>query len=146
MSMARISTSIAILAAAIPLCHCFGVTASNNALVLANAIFTGPGVVVQSATFTGSSASSGTFTDGLGGIGNGAILTTGNAVGALPNGDHYVNNGAAGSNTYCGTNTYNAAILSVSVAIANGYNGVQVEFIMASEEEGYDLASGQSSI
>ncbi|KAF5486513.1 hypothetical protein CGCF413_v013823 [Colletotrichum fructicola] len=134
--MARISTFITALAAVIPRCHCFGVTASNNALVLANAIFTGPGVVVQSATFTGSSASSGTFTGGLGGIGNGAILTTGNAVGALPNGDHYVNNGAAGSDTYCGTNTFNAAILSVSVAIANGYNGVEVEFIMASEEEG----------
>ncbi|KAK1852530.1 hypothetical protein CCHR01_04879 [Colletotrichum chrysophilum] len=134
--MARISTFITALAAVIPRCHCFGVTASNNALVLANAIFTGPGVVVQSATFTGSSASSGTFTNGLGGIGNGAILTTGNAVGALPNGDHYVNNGAAGSDTYCGTDTFNAAILSVSVAISNGYNGVQVEFIMASEEQG----------
>ncbi|KAF3809010.1 hypothetical protein GCG54_00011204 [Colletotrichum gloeosporioides] len=134
--MARTSTLIAALAAAIPLCLGFTVTASGDASVLANAIFTGPGVSVLSATFSGSATSSGTFTDGLGGIGNGAILTTGSAAGALPGGDHYVNNGAGGSNTYCGTNTFNAAILSVSVAIANGYNGVQVEFIMASEEEG----------
>ncbi|KAL3305606.1 hypothetical protein RB213_008375 [Colletotrichum asianum] len=137
MSVARTSTLIAALAAAIPVCHCFGVTVSDDALVLANAIFTGPGVVVQSATFTGFPTSSGTFTDGLGGIGNGAILTNGAADGALPGGNQYNDNGLPGSSTYCGSsNTYDASILSVSITISSGYNGVQVLFILASQEEG----------
>ncbi|EQB55303.1 hypothetical protein CGLO_04779 [Colletotrichum gloeosporioides Cg-14] len=137
MSVARTSTFIAALAAAISVCHCFGVTVSDDALILANAIFTGPGVVVQSATFTGFPTSSGTFTDGLGGIGNGAILTNGAADGALPGGNQYNDNGLPGSSTYCGSsNTFDASILSVSVTISSGYNGVQVQFIMASQEEG----------
>ncbi|KAI8711820.1 hypothetical protein NCS52_01446300 [Fusarium sp. LHS14.1] len=114
----------------------FGVTANNDANVLANALFSGPGITIVSASFTGAAASSGTFVDGPFGIGTGAILTTGTAVGALPNGDHYVNNGQPGSSTYCGPNTFNAAILSVDVIVDVGYNGIDFEYIMASEEEG----------
>lgn len=131
------SILLAVLAAFAPLCGSFSVTQTNDANVLANAIFNGPGITVLQAIFSGAAVSSGTFIAGLGGIGNGAILTTGTAVGALPNGDHYVNNGAAGSVAYCGPNTFNAAILTVDIAIDLGYSGVQVEFILASEEEGY---------
>ncbi|KXH27563.1 hypothetical protein CSIM01_13169 [Colletotrichum simmondsii] len=127
---------LAVFAAFAPLCGSFSVTQTNDANILANAIFNGPGITVLQATFSGAAVSSGTFTAGLGGIGNGAILTTGSAVGALPGGDHYVNNGAAGSAAYCGPSTFNAAILSVDIAIDPGYSGVQVEFILASEEEG----------
>lgn len=128
---------VLLLAALLPVCHGFSVTTTNDADTLANAIFTGPGITILQASFSGASVSSGTFTDGLGGIGNGAILTSGAAVGALPNGDHYVNNGAPGDDTYCGANTFNAAILTVDILINPAYSGVQVEFILASEEEGY---------
>ncbi|KAL9572011.1 hypothetical protein ACKAV7_003843 [Fusarium commune] len=70
------------------------------------------------------------------GIGSGGILTSGAAIGALPNGDHYVNNGAPGSDTYCNTNTFNAAILTVDFLLNPTYRGVRVELILASEEEG----------
>ncbi|KAM6505836.1 hypothetical protein FSOLCH5_014012 [Fusarium solani] len=118
--------------------HCigFGVTESGDANTLANAIFSGPGITIIQASFGGASVSSGTFTDGPFGIGSGAILTSGAAVGALPGGDHYVNNGAPGSDTYCGTNTFNAAILTVDVLVQPGYAGIDFEYILASEEVG----------
>ncbi|KAK1671497.1 hypothetical protein BDP55DRAFT_675761 [Colletotrichum godetiae] len=131
------SILLAAFAAFAPLCGSFSVTTTSDANVLANAIFNGPGITVLQATFSGAAVSSGTFTDGLGGIGNGAILTSGTAGGALPGGNQYSDNGAAGSDTYCGANTFNAAILTVGIAIDPGYNGVQVEFILASVEEGY---------
>ncbi|KAI8651528.1 hypothetical protein NCS55_01397900 [Fusarium keratoplasticum] len=117
-------------------CLGFGVTGSNDANVLANALFSGPGITIVQASFTGAASSSGTFIDGPFGIGSGAILTSGSAVGALPNGDHYVNNGQPGSDTYCNVNTFNAAILTVDVVVGVGYNGIDFEYIMASEEEG----------
>lgn len=117
-------------------CLGFSITASNDANVLANAMFTGPGITIVSASYTGSAASSGSYIDGPFGISTGAILTTGTAVGALPNGDHYVNNGQPGSSTYCGPSTFNAAILSVDILVGVGYNGLNFEYIMASEEEG----------
>jgi hypothetical protein len=118
--------------------HCigFGVTESGDANTLANAIFSGPGITIIQASFSGASVSSGTFTDGPFGIGSGAILTSGAAVGALPGGDHYVNNGAPGSDTYCGTNTFNAATLTVDVLVQPGYAGIDFEYILASEEVG----------
>ncbi|KAL6411630.1 hypothetical protein AUP68_05346 [Ilyonectria robusta] len=102
---------------------------------LANAIF-GNGLTILSSSFSGASVSSGTFADGPFGIGSGGILTSGTAVGALPGGDHYVNNGAAGSDTYCGAATYNAAILTVDLFLNPTFNGINFEYIMASEEEG----------
>ncbi|KAJ4249690.1 hypothetical protein NW757_007718 [Fusarium falciforme] len=117
-------------------CLGFSVTTSGDANTLAAALFSGPGVTILQASFSGATVSSGSFTDGPFGIGSGAILTSGAAVGALPNGDHYVNNGAPGSNTYCGANTFNAAILSVDILVGVGYNGIDFEYIVASEEEG----------
>ncbi|KAJ4181514.1 hypothetical protein NW755_011051 [Fusarium falciforme] len=117
-------------------CLGFSVTTSNDANTLAAALFSGPGVTILQAAFSGAAVSSGTFTDGPFGIGSGVILTSGAAVGALPNGDHYVNNGAPGSDTYCGTSTFNAAILSVDIFVGVGYNGIDFEYILASEEEG----------
>ncbi|KAH6889271.1 hypothetical protein B0T10DRAFT_561742 [Thelonectria olida] len=90
----------------------------------------------NSAQFSGASVSSGTFTDGPFGIGSGGILTSGAAVGALPNGDHYVNNGAPGSDTYCNVNTFNAAILTVDLFVSPPHRGINVQYIVASEEEG----------
>ncbi|KAF4973832.1 hypothetical protein FZEAL_9211 [Fusarium zealandicum] len=58
------------------LCASFSISPSDDADVLANAIFSGPGTNVVSASFTGASISSGTFADGPFGIGARAILTT----------------------------------------------------------------------
>ncbi|KAJ4123004.1 hypothetical protein NW768_009996 [Fusarium equiseti] len=119
----------------LPACQAFSVTATNDANTLASAIF-GDGITVLQAAFSGAAISSGTFTDGPFGIGNGGILTSGAAVGALPNGNHYVNNGAPGSDTYCGPNTFNAALLTVDILVGTGFSGLRVEAILASEEEG----------
>ncbi|RSL74269.1 hypothetical protein CEP53_000355 [Fusarium sp. AF-6] len=122
-------------AALVHQCLGFSVTQSGDATTLANAIF-GTGITILQASFSGAAISSGTFTDGPFGIGTGAILTSGAAVGALPGGDHYVNNGAAGSDTWCGSNTFNAAILTVDILVQPGFSGVEFEYIVASEEEG----------
>ncbi|KAH6991968.1 hypothetical protein EDB82DRAFT_553856 [Fusarium venenatum] len=123
------------LATLLPNSNAFSVTTSNDANTLAAAIF-GQGITILQASFSGASVSSGTFADGPFGIGSGAILTSGAAIGALPNGDHYVNNGAPGSDTYCGSNTFNAALLTVDIFLDPTYNGIKVEIILASEEEG----------
>ncbi|KAG5657796.1 hypothetical protein KAF25_007829 [Fusarium avenaceum] len=119
----------------LPASQAFSIVTTNDANTLAAAIF-GQGTTVLGATFSGASVSSGTFADGPFGIGSGAILTSGAATGALPNGDHYVNNGAPGSDDFCGPNTFNAAILTVDFLVDAALDGVRVELIVASEEEG----------
>lgn len=89
-------------------CTAISITASNDPTTLAEAIFNGLGVTVVGATYQGATNAAGTFTDGPFGIGSGGILTTGNAPDALPGGNDYVNNGAAGSATYCGPSSFNA--------------------------------------
>ncbi|KAF6526590.1 hypothetical protein HZS61_009634 [Fusarium oxysporum f. sp. conglutinans] len=123
------------LAALLRASYAFSVTANTDGNALASAIF-GNSISVISASFTGASDSSGTFTDGPFGMGDAAILTSGAAVGALPNGDHYVNNGAAGSATYCDGLSNNAAILTADVMLIPGFGGMRFEVVMASEESG----------
>ncbi|ESU15120.1 hypothetical protein FGSG_08257 [Fusarium graminearum PH-1] len=129
------SLQLAALSVLLPVSNAFSVTTTNDANTLANAIL-GQGITVLQASFSGAAVSSGLFSDGPFGIGSGAILTSGSAVGALPGGDHYVNNGAPGSDTYCGPNTFNAALLTVDLFLDPTYSGIRVEFIFASEEEG----------
>ncbi|EXM17093.1 hypothetical protein FOTG_14665 [Fusarium oxysporum f. sp. vasinfectum 25433] len=130
-------SSIQVVASAVllPVSQAFSIVTTNDANALASAIF-GQGITILQASFSGATVSSGTFADGPFGIGSGGILTSGAAVGALPNGDHYVNNGAPGSDTYCNANTFNAAILTVDFFLNPTYSGVRVELILASEEEG----------
>jgi hypothetical protein len=131
------SCLVLLLTTLLPVCHGFSVTTTNDANVLANAIFTGPGITVVQASFSGAGVSSGTFTDGLGGIGNGAILTSGAAVRAVQNDNSIGSNGVPGDATYCGPSSYDAALLTVDILINPAYSGVQVEFIVASKEQGY---------
>ncbi|KNA98236.1 hypothetical protein FOXG_02632 [Fusarium oxysporum f. sp. lycopersici 4287] len=130
-------SSIQVVASVVllPVSQAFSIVTTNDANALASAIF-GQGITILQASFSGATVSSGTFSDGPFGIGSGGILTSGAAVGALPNGDHYVNNGAPGSDTYCNANTFNAAILTVDFFLNPTYSGVRVELILASEEEG----------
>lgn len=130
-------SALHIIASAVllPASRAFTVSPTNDANALAGAIF-GEGIIILQASFSGAAISSGIFNDGPFGIGSGAILTSGAAVGALPNGDHYVDNGAAGSSVYCGPNTFNAAILTADILIDSSFSGVRVQAILASEEEG----------
>ncbi|KAJ4095977.1 hypothetical protein NW756_004797 [Fusarium oxysporum] len=129
------SIQVVVSAVLLPVSQAFSIVTTNDANALASAIF-GQGITILQASFSGATVSSGTFADGPFGIGSGGILTSGAAVGALPNGDHYVNNGAPGSDTYCNANTFNAAILTVDFFLNPTYSGVRVELILASEEEG----------
>lgn len=116
------------------------IVTTNDGTVLANAVISGPGVTVVSGSFTGSSVAAGTFTNGPFGIGSGIILTSGSAAGALPGGDTQVANGVGGSNDYCGSNSYDGAILMVNLNIDTGFNGILVQLIIASVEDGYVYA------
>ncbi|KAF5577307.1 hypothetical protein FPCIR_12192 [Fusarium pseudocircinatum] len=130
--LSRLVALVALLRAS----YAFSVTAVTDGDALASAIF-GAGIIVISASFTGASDSSGTFTDGPFGMGDAAILTSGTAVGALLNGGHFVDNGAAGSVTYCGgSSSNNAAILTADVMLLPGFGGMRFEVVMASEESG----------
>ncbi|KAF5703062.1 hypothetical protein FMUND_13176 [Fusarium mundagurra] len=134
-------SSLVALAALLRASYAFSVTADTDGNVLASAIF-GTGISVISASFTGASDSSGTFTDGPFGMGDAAILTSGAAVGALPNGAHFVDNGAVGSVTYCGgSSSNNAAILTADVMLLPGFGGMRFEVVMASEESGLTAVS-----
>ncbi|KAH7153712.1 hypothetical protein DER46DRAFT_687164 [Fusarium sp. MPI-SDFR-AT-0072] len=142
-------SSLQLVASAVllPASQAFSVVTTNDANALASAIF-GQGITILQASFSGATISSGTFTDGpFCGTHSrgGGILTSGAAIGALPNGDHYVNNGAPGSDTYCNTNTFNAAILTVDFLLNPTYRGVRVELILASEEEGQLMMSSGSA-
>ncbi|RGP74785.1 hypothetical protein FSPOR_1364 [Fusarium sporotrichioides] len=74
----------------------------------------------------------GTFTDGPFGIGNGAILTTGQVSGALPVGDGNVDNQGGGSDYSSGGK--DAAVIYAGVILGSGYNGLRIEFVFAINE------------
>ncbi|KAH7209938.1 hypothetical protein DER44DRAFT_864616 [Fusarium oxysporum] len=116
-------------------CVGINITPSNDANVLANAVFSGTGVVITSASYQGATDASGTFTNGPFGIGSGGIFTSGSASGAAPGGNTQVANGAAGSATYCGSNTFDGSLLTVDLVISPGYNGLLIQLILASSED-----------
>ncbi|KAH7208537.1 hypothetical protein DER44DRAFT_862843 [Fusarium oxysporum] len=103
-------SSLQLVASAVllPASQAFSVTTTNDANALASAIF-GQGITILQASFSGATISSGT----------GGILTSGAAVGALPNGDHYVNNGAP-------------AILTVDFFLNPTYSGEEGQLTMSS--------------
>ncbi|KAL2678468.1 hypothetical protein Neosp_009214 [[Neocosmospora] mangrovei] len=115
----------------------------SNPETVANAIFTS-GVSVTSASWnTGFSENAvGTFTNGPLGVASGGILTTGGSKDAAAYQAYSVNieNGAGASQTYCGGDSLDAAVLSVDIEVEQGFNGVEVEFVFASEEYSYQHA------
>jgi hypothetical protein len=122
--------------ALLSVCQAFTIDRTNDAATLAYAIF-GEGITIINSMYTGASVAAGVLTDGPFGIGTAAILTTGSTDGAATTtGDRYVNNGAPGSNMYCGGNTFNGALLKAQISVDTGFNGIRVELVIASEEEG----------
>ncbi|KAJ4009631.1 hypothetical protein NW752_009218 [Fusarium irregulare] len=115
------------------------VVSENDPAVVAGAIFNGPGVTVQGASWIGiaeaETSPAGTFTNGPYGIGSGGILTNGlarraEAGSSQPNADNVF----PGSEQYCGSQTFDATILEVQIEIDDLYEGVEVEFILSSVE------------
>jgi hypothetical protein len=112
------------------------IVTTGDGNVLANAVISGPGITIVSGPFTGSVASAGTFTNGPFGIGSGIILTTGFASGALPKGDNQIASNTPASETYYVADTYDGAIFTVNLDTGPGFNGVLVQLIIASAEDG----------
>lgn len=104
---------------------------------VANAIFTS-GVNVVSASWNPefNERAMGTFTNGPLGLASGAILTTGGSQDAAAYQAYSLNieNGGGASPDYCGQDSMDAVVLSVDIEVQQGFNGVEVEFILASEE------------
>ncbi|KAI8716094.1 hypothetical protein NCS52_00902300 [Fusarium sp. LHS14.1] len=111
--------------------------------IVANAIFTS-GVSVTSAYWNDefNENAAGTFTNGPLGVASGGILTTGGSKDAAAYQAYSVNidNGGGPSPTYCGGDSVNAAVLTVDIEVEQGFNGVEVEFVFASEEYSYQHA------
>ncbi|KAF4993768.1 hypothetical protein FGRMN_6242 [Fusarium graminum] len=132
---ARLATFLALPV----LSYGFDLTEDDNSggKSMANAIFNGPGVDVVNWDKYAALGAVGTFEDGPFGIGNGAILTTGELAGAFPEGDRDVDNhnGDDGSlNYYCDASGKNAAVIYAGLMLQPGYNGLRIEFVFATNE------------
>ncbi|KAG8667809.1 hypothetical protein FPOAC2_13007 [Fusarium poae] len=117
------------------------VVSTYDPAVVAGAIFNDPGVTVQQASWLrlaeADSSPAGTFSNGPYGIGSGGILTNGLArrvASSNNNGQPNVDNFFPGSGPYCGSDTFDATVLKVSIQIDEEYDGVEVEFILSSME------------
>lgn len=109
----------------------------SNPESVANAIFTS-GVTVTGASWnTGFDENAvGTFTNGPLGLASGGILTTGGSIDASGYQPYSlsIDNDAGASQAYCGADSQDAAVLTVDIEVQQGFNGVEVEFVLASEE------------
>ncbi|KAJ4193032.1 hypothetical protein NW767_010563 [Fusarium falciforme] len=115
----------------------------SNPETVANAIFTSGVAVTGAAWNTGFDENAvGTFTNGPLGLASGGILTTGGSIDASANQPYSVNidNDAGASQIYCGADSQDAAVLTVDIEVQQGFNGVEVEFVLASEEFSYTHA------
>ncbi|KAF4994654.1 hypothetical protein FGRMN_5651 [Fusarium graminum] len=118
----------------------FTVQVENGAFgeVLARAAFSQQEVSVVS-SLSAAPNSVGTFTDGPFGIGNGVILTTGLATGALPQGNREVDNGYRNDgsfDSYCGPDSMNPVLFTIGadISLVAGAKGVRIDFIFATNE------------
>ncbi|EYF02104.1 choice-of-anchor L domain-containing protein [Chondromyces apiculatus] len=122
--------------------HALNVSPTDNAQALADAIMgSGGAVTVTAVSYSGSALASGTYTDGPLGLANGALLTTGSALGALPPDDSgqttTVNN--LPGHPLCdalvpGYTTYDASVLTLTFDLNANFNGIQFNSVFGSEE------------
>lgn len=88
---------------------------------------------LSDARFQGAANSSGSFLNGPWGMESGSILTTGLVSGAsFPSANQSVNNQAAGS-VFCGSDSFNAADLTMNVTLSEGYSGITSTLVYASK-------------
>ena len=119
------------------------ISPTNDANALASAIVgsAGTGITITGVTYTGASTAAGTYTAGPLGIGDGALLTSGDAVVALPpsnSGSSGVSHGLDGD-PLCDSLTApypsrDASKLVITFDLDAGYDGVSLLFIFGSEE------------
>jgi hypothetical protein len=114
---------------------------SLDANALANLLVAGGGgITIDSATYTGASGASGTYSGGAGivGIDNGILLTSGavgNVVGPNDASGQTTNNGLAGDTaltTLSGDPTFDASILEITFTPTG--NSVEFSYVFGSEE------------
>ncbi|KAF5013232.1 hypothetical protein FDECE_746 [Fusarium decemcellulare] len=115
------------------------VQVSDDPITVAEAIFMGPGITVEDAEWLNhAEGSSGTFTGGPFGIGSGAIVTSGEAKSAeLKRGSNTDVENGAGNWLDCDPNSHDVSALYVDIEITEEWNGVQIEYILASDEYTY---------
>jgi hypothetical protein len=108
----------------------------------------GPGVTIQNATYSGSTAAAATYTGGETNVGfSGIVLATGNASDAAgPNNNPFTSTvlGTAGDadvQAVAGATTFDAAVLSFEIVPASG-DSAYFEFVFASEEYPIFVGSG----
>jgi hypothetical protein len=126
----------AVTAAVLTGASALSVTPTGDATTLANAIL-GPGLTLISATFQGASTGSGTYTSGPLGIRDSAILTSGDAL--HPNAPSTPGTtqdlpGFGRCDTLSGGDSFDAAVLTLEVSLAEGFPGFFSQFIFASDE------------
>lgn len=122
--------------------HALEVKANNDADALVKALFGSGGLNILSATFKGASEAAGTYTAGLLGLANGIVLSSGKAVETVPpnsspnfQGTSFNLAGDALCASIEPTYVFNdAARLDATFKLAPGQNGVQMEFVVGSEE------------
>lgn len=117
----------------------FTIVTSNTASVLGTGAVGSGGLLVTGSSFAGGTTSSGTFVNGPLGLNNGTILTTGLAPSAIPGSTKLstINNVAGSSlctSTLGAANTFDAAVLTLSVTLPVGFQGITADFIFATAE------------
>lgn len=91
---------------------------------------------LDNATLQAPADSSGTFFQGPWGMQAGAILTTGAVSGASYTSGASSNQSTdnqGGGNSFCGTNSYDAAVLTMNVTLAANYTGITSTLVYASK-------------
>ncbi len=119
------------------------IVTSSDATTLANAVIggAGTGITVTAVSYSGHAQAAGTYTDGPLDIADGMVITSGQAVLALPpsnSGSTGFDQGLPGD-PLCAPLTaphtsYDAAKLTLTFDLAPGYDGISVLFIFGSEE------------
>jgi hypothetical protein len=112
------------------------VSSSVDGFAMANSgLVTGSGITLTTAVFAGAIGSSGTFTNGPLNLANGTILTTGAAANAIiGSSSQSKNNLFVGSPLYCGLNSFDSVILTLTVVTDTTISGLTASFIFASSE------------
>ncbi len=120
------------------------VVGSSDATVLADALVVpATGLTITDRAFVGAACSSGTYTHGPLGIGDGVLLTTGLVKNALPPNDSpgtsTINSSTVADEPYCATlagtsAVYDAVRLTVKFDLAAGYDGIRFGYLFGSEE------------
>jgi hypothetical protein len=135
--------AIAVLTLA-PSAFALDITPSGDAAALANAMTNvGTGAItIQSASYAGAAIASGTYSNGPLGLGDGALLTSGGALLALPPNDSGSTTGDNGlpGDALCnaligaGYTSYDASKLTIEFTLAPGFDGIAFQFVFGSEE------------